>query len=224
MKAKALTLGLICLFVFAYCKKQLPTSPKLPELGIQTPLIDFTVDRSEILYGNLTQLRWSIQNVTRAEMSIVNLETSVSQNLGEIGPQGDMEITPKARTAYTISAWNHDKSAWKSVEINVRSGANLQKIGSENITFEITEDIPPKYKFKWDISLKNIGNLATIKIRIDVTFTNYVSPGAIYHFYFYDPLMPNEQQYFEGNRSISDYLYEWYITISKWVDVTWEPI
>lgn len=101
MRAKILTLGLICFFVFAYCKKNLPTSP---DLNISLTINHFTANPTEILFGEYSTLSWDVRNASKVE---------IDQGIGNVLWSGTVEVNPTETTIYTLTAYAKDGSGSK---------------------------------------------------------------------------------------------------------------
>lgn len=110
MRAKVLTLGLICFFVFSHCKRQLPTTP---ELSLQIRY--FTASPSQISAGEFSILSWS---VIGAEKVIID------QNIGEVAANGTREVSPVETTVYTLTAYGKTDTVSRTATVNV-SAANV---------------------------------------------------------------------------------------------------
>ena len=112
MKIKVLTLGLVCLFALAFCKKTLPTSPDMEYAFV--PVINyFLATPAEIDPGGSSVLNWRVINATMVE---------IDQGIGVVPlVTGEVEVSPEATLIYTLTATNEHGSSTESVELSIRS-------------------------------------------------------------------------------------------------------
>jgi len=109
MRTKILILGLVCFFIFSYCKKGLPTSPDFSD--VQSLKINyFTVSPSQILYGESSMLSWSVSNA---------LKVVIDYGIGTVGQTGVKEVSPSEPTTYTLTAYSEDDSVTRSTKLVV---------------------------------------------------------------------------------------------------------
>lgn len=97
MKTKILTLGLFCLFIFAYCNS--PADPEIEKtLNPGNPglpvIASFTATH---LQSNHFTLSWSTENATTVK---------IDQGIGEVPAIGTMEVQILEPTTYTLTASN----------------------------------------------------------------------------------------------------------------------
>lgn len=116
MRTKILTLSLICFFIFAYCKKNLPTSPDLSVTN--TPTINyFTANPSQISSGFTSMLSWSVSNAVR--VTIYCEPNTSSCDFGEVPAIDAREVSPGETTVYTLTAHDESGTVTSSVTIEV---------------------------------------------------------------------------------------------------------
>lgn len=116
MKVKILILGLICLFIFIHCDKNLPTSPDLSSAN--TPIINyFTANPSQISSGFTSTLSWSVSNAVR--ITIDCEPNTASFVVGEVLAVGTREVSPGETTTYTLTAHDVDGTITKPVTVEV---------------------------------------------------------------------------------------------------------
>ena len=102
MRVKFLILGLICIFIFAYCKS--PVSPDIPE-EILLPAIEyFTASPSQISYGGSSTLSWSTVNTWKVLLFCDDGAHRLSPGVVVVEKTGTMEICPERTTVYRLVA------------------------------------------------------------------------------------------------------------------------
>ncbi|MBA7605981.1 hypothetical protein ES703_13117 [subsurface metagenome] len=102
MKTKVLTLGLICLFIFAYCES--PVSPDIPD-EILLPVIEyFTASPSQIAYGGSSTLSWSTVNTWKVLLFCDDGAHMFSPGVVVVEKTGTREVSPERTTVYRLVA------------------------------------------------------------------------------------------------------------------------
>lgn len=106
-------LGLICLFIFAYCNS--PADPEIkkalnPEPIILPTINYFTATPLEIVMGNSSILSWSVKDAIRVE---------IDQGIGVVESEAAIEVSPATTTTYTLTAINNDGKKTASVTVTV---------------------------------------------------------------------------------------------------------
>jgi serine/threonine protein kinase len=78
-----------------------PTAPKIPGLhqAALLPACGLTGSPGTISYGHTAQLRWSSTNAA---------DVVISPNIGIVGPDGSIDVSPRVTTTYNIAATNVD--------------------------------------------------------------------------------------------------------------------
>lgn len=103
MRMKVLTLGLICLFIFAYCES--PVSPDIPEEVLLPAIEYFTANPSQISYGESSTLSWSTVNTWGVVMFCDDGVKLFRPGVTEVEETGTKEVWPDRTTVYTLLAY-----------------------------------------------------------------------------------------------------------------------
>lgn len=161
MRVKILTLGLILLTIVS-CKN--PHSVDPSEV-LNLPVINhFTATPEQIFFGESSTLSWSVSNASKVE---------IDQGIGEVSAIGTMEVSPKERTMYTLTAKLSDsqKTAFCVVEVK-EPAADLEIILVEQGTAwnifiycpASGHTNPSDWQMFMYMKIKNIGNRTAINI------------------------------------------------------------
>lgn len=118
MKIKILILGLICLFVFAYCES--PADPQIEKAlnpsNPDLPVIEYFNVLNQ--RGNVFTLSWSVTNATTV---------SIDQRIGEVEATGYIDgIQIIETTTYKLTAINSDGQKTASVIADLSGRALLE--------------------------------------------------------------------------------------------------
>lgn len=102
MRVKVLILGLICLFVFAYCES--PVSPDIPEELLLPAIEYFRASPSQISYGESSTLSWSTVNTWKILLFCDDGAHMFWPGVCVVEKTGTMEVWPERTTIYTLVA------------------------------------------------------------------------------------------------------------------------
>lgn len=79
------------------------------EVIATAPTVNITAERTAIIKGNKTRIRWSSQHADKVEIT----------GLGSLGPMGEREIVPAESTTYTATAKGPGGKVTDSVRVTV---------------------------------------------------------------------------------------------------------
>ena len=80
----------------------------------QPPALNFSADPAAISPGKCSTLKWSTENVNKAEMD---------QGVGAVAPNGSKEVCPKETTQYMITATGTGGTVYESATVTVNAPA-----------------------------------------------------------------------------------------------------
>lgn len=167
MKKNLLILGIVCLVFISGCKKNLPTSPDIPESGLPT-IIHFTAspDSIEFESGALVILSWNVSHA---------INVLIDQGIGTVSPIGTIEVSPEETTIYTLTAKSIDGEKTASVTITVNPQAILNVVGEPQYQFSCGGTQP--WGLRVQLTVENVGNMESEKGVI--YFHLYSDPNAV---------------------------------------------
>lgn len=201
MRTKVLTLGLICIFIFAYCKKQLPTSPDI--LSIIHPKIEyFTANSESISRGESSTLSWSVKNATTI---------TIDQGIGTVAEQDTTEVSPEETTTYTLVASTGSDSARASVQVDVLMPAQVDfHAYLEGTSGHDGMAMPPVvegYMHTWG-NVENTGGATATNIVLHIPLVDYFFQ-EVYHLEYLvcSRLEPEERVEFDYTLTLSLEIY-----------------
>lgn len=113
MRLKVLTLALICLFLFTYCKS--PADPKIEET-LSLRIESFLATPDSIMRGETAVLYWATQNAVHVE---------IDQGIGRVEQVGRIEVQPEETTVYTLTAENWTDQISQSCEVTVDQNPDI---------------------------------------------------------------------------------------------------
>lgn len=174
MRTRILILGLICLFIFAYCNS--PADPDIEKAlnpgnpnFIGLPIIEYiTATPGEIAYGNFFMLAWSVSNASHYIIvdgdGVSKFESPSTDIPLLLGPQ-TLKLWPEESTNYYLTAKNNNGTTGKSCYINVipPSGNVVMTAGPYTWT-----NGPRSYTYPVGGCVKNIGTGPALNIKISV--------------------------------------------------------
>jgi len=172
MKTKILILGLIYLFVFAYCKS--PADPKIEEVltepfiqlhipDIESFSVDYEDDRLQDGLGYLGTaiLSWRVSNADTVE---------IDNGIGEVEAEGVKEVAPTETTTYILTATNKDSTKEASLEVVCLEG-NVRQHHVYSFVYLIV-DLDDELGISLYAKCYNNGWNAVFNVRVKITLTD----------------------------------------------------
>jgi peptidoglycan-associated lipoprotein len=135
LRKVTLILGLVCLVVFAGCKKKVATAPPAPPPAPTPaqPTVTLSASPTSINSGQSSTLSWSSTNAT---------DLDIQPGVGKVSPQGSTQISPTESTTYTITASGPGGSATQTAHVDVTAppppaaappSASLSELFEQNV-------------------------------------------------------------------------------------------
>lgn len=124
---------------------QKPAPAPVPAPALPAPKANISVAPASVSQGQSAKLTWTSQNATNC---------NIQPNIGPVKPQGSMEITPAADTAYTLTCTGAGGTADSTTHVSVLAPPPAPKPAPRpeqlcmtlNIEFATAKaDIPAKY-------------------------------------------------------------------------------
>jgi len=101
------------------CKKNLPTTPDIPEIIL--PSILFIATPTSIMLDSFSTLSWITENATNV---------TIDQGIGTVSATGTMEVSPSETTTYTLTATNNAGQSTKFCIVKIKKWAILDIVAN----------------------------------------------------------------------------------------------
>ena len=121
MRFKILALGLICIFIFAYCKSPVAPEPPIPPDEPLLPIIEyFRASQSQVSPGESSTLSWNTINASQVLMFC--WDGVRYPGICVVEKTGTKEVWPERTITYRLTAYSGANSVSEYITVELVLG------------------------------------------------------------------------------------------------------